>query len=474
MEFFNWVWEQFLGWVRGFFGLDIILKAVEAGNPIPIQGYVQVVFSSVTALLAILQVYSFVYIIVGLFHKGRTYSSQPKDKRYGVIISAWNEEAVIADAIRSVKEQIDYPVELIDVYVACDNCTDRTAEIARSLGAHVYEITEQHPRRKGNALQILFRKMAEEMDLVESHYAYTILDADSVFCTDFFARMNDCLQEQGYDLVGAYRNAKNLGENPITALAGVQVYRNIAQSGRARSVFNTPTEVPGPGSTFRSYLLKDGWNYTQLTEDAEALFDVLCRQNLKTGFCEAAQVYCEFPNTFKLFFRQQMRWAKGRLMVYFAQMGMRIKSFFKKPTWGKYDLFWYIFPQQIFSFYWGLTYQLISLGLFLALGPGFYSWASFGNYFLTTVVTTYISSFVMDVIVIIREWKKVMLSFPRTMAYLFLFPLYNIFAIPLSAISIFGFTTWRKIDHHVEQSGKSLDEFQAKKNKKKTENKTGK
>jgi hypothetical protein len=103
MEFFNWVWEQFLGWVRGFFGLDIILKAVEAGNPIPIQGYVQVVFSSVTALLAILQVYSFVYIVVGLFHKGRTYSSQPKDKRYGVIISAWNEEAVIADAIRSVK-----------------------------------------------------------------------------------------------------------------------------------------------------------------------------------------------------------------------------------------------------------------------------------------------------------------------------------------------------------------------------------
>ena len=89
------------------------------------------------------------------------------------------------------------------------------------------------------------------------------------------------------------------------------------------------------------------------------------------------------------------------------------------------------------------------------------------------VVSTYISSFVMDVIVIIREWKKVMLSFPRTMAYLFLFPLYNIFAIPLSAISIFGFTTWRKIDHHVEQSGKSLDEFQAKKTKKKTENKTG-
>ena len=54
-----------------------------------------------------------------------------------VIFPAHNEEAVIATAIASLQRQSHLPDEIV---VVCNGCTDRTAEIAESLGCRV-EIT---------------------------------------------------------------------------------------------------------------------------------------------------------------------------------------------------------------------------------------------------------------------------------------------------------------------------------------------
>lgn len=58
--------------------------------------------------------------------------------RYGVLIAARNEEAVIANLIGSIKAQT-YDENLVDIFVVADNCTDQTATIARDAGATVYE-----------------------------------------------------------------------------------------------------------------------------------------------------------------------------------------------------------------------------------------------------------------------------------------------------------------------------------------------
>ena len=54
------------------------------------------------------------------------------------IIPAHNEETVVGNLVESLKNQ-EYDKNLYDIYVIADNCTDRTARIAREAGAIVYE-----------------------------------------------------------------------------------------------------------------------------------------------------------------------------------------------------------------------------------------------------------------------------------------------------------------------------------------------
>jgi cellulose synthase/poly-beta-1,6-N-acetylglucosamine synthase-like glycosyltransferase len=51
-----------------------------------------------------------------------------------LIVAAHNEEAVIASRMDNARA-LDYPRGLLQVIVACDGCTDRTADLARAAGA---------------------------------------------------------------------------------------------------------------------------------------------------------------------------------------------------------------------------------------------------------------------------------------------------------------------------------------------------
>ena len=74
--------------------------------------------------------YQAVYLVAALLKKQKVFKAK-KLHRYGVLIAARNEEAVIAQLIRSVRAQ-KYPEELIDIFVVADNCTDNRAGGARS------------------------------------------------------------------------------------------------------------------------------------------------------------------------------------------------------------------------------------------------------------------------------------------------------------------------------------------------------
>ena len=102
------------------------------------------------------------------------------------IIPAHNEENVIEALIESLNKQ-DYPKDYYDIYVIADNCTDRTAEIARKCGAIVMERFDEEHKTKGYALQWFLSQKIEE----DAPYdAFCIFDADNIVDKNFIKNMN--------------------------------------------------------------------------------------------------------------------------------------------------------------------------------------------------------------------------------------------------------------------------------------------
>ncbi|MBQ7242644.1 MAG: glycosyltransferase family 2 protein [Bacilli bacterium] len=455
-------WNAILSWLRNLIGLDLMLSAMEEGRPIPAQAYLNLVFSSITLIVGILVAYRTLYMILGVFGRSRKYPSAPKDKRYCFIVPARNEELVIGNLIDTVRA-MDYPQELVDIMVVADNCDDddKTAEIARSKGAIVIERHDMAHRTLGFALQYAFREFKKQGHDIESeYYAYIRLDADNIVSRNYLTKLNDCMQNSNFDEAITYRNAKNLDENWIAAMCGMNVYVNVLANARPRSILKTNQQVYGPGACFRSYLLKDGWNWTGLTEDLDIESDITSRGYV-TGYCEEAMFYEEEPTEIRLFVRQQMRWTRGNLISFGKYAPGLLKSFFKKPTWSKYDIFWQFFPYSFVSFYFTLAYQLISLVLFFIYGNNGYNWWSFGNWLLTMFGGIYVSNLLNDALTVIREWKRFHLSVPKTILYIFLFPIYQIINLPVSCVAGFMKVQWKHIDHHSVVDPATLEEEEA-------------
>ena len=148
--------------------------------------------------------YQAVYLVAALLKKQKVFKAK-KLHRYGVLIAARNEEAVIAQLIRSVRAQ-KYPEELIDIFVVADNCTDNTAQAAREAGAVVYERHNTYAVGKGYALRFLLENIFKNF----GEYAYDgffVFDADNILDENFISEMNHVF-DNGYKVVTSYRNSE--------------------------------------------------------------------------------------------------------------------------------------------------------------------------------------------------------------------------------------------------------------------------
>ncbi len=461
-------WDYVLQWLESLIGINLMMDAINAGEPIPAQAYLQMVFSSVTLVFTILCAYRGFYLLVGLFAPARKYKPQVQDKRYAFVLCARNEEKVIANLIDSIHAQ-DYPQELIDIYVVADNCSegDKTAEIARSLGCHVMERHDPEHARKGYALKLFFENLRKEVG-IDHYYAYVFFDSDNVMAPNWLSKIHDAMVEGDLDTCTGYRNVKNLNDNWVTAINGINMYRNTVSVARPRAVLHGPCQLLNGTGFALSYrvLEKDGWDCLTICEDGE-MTAKLINNAARMGFVEEAEYYDEQPDTIKISMRQRMRWTKGCLVNWW-QGGHRIlRSFFRRPNWQKYDGYFDFFPYALLSFLWSLTYQIASLILFAIVGEHGYNWWSFGNFVLTFIGGAYLGGFLTGLVVIIREWKKVHFKPWEAFIYLFMWPFYDMVGTPLNLACLFVPVTWKPIPHKSIASGADLYQAEQEKGKKK-------
>ncbi len=241
-----------------------------------------------------------------------------KDKKHKfmMILPAHNEENVIGNLLESL-QKLDYPKELYDIYVIADNCTDKTAKIAKDLGAIVYERKDETKKTKGFALQwFLNKKIKEDAD----YDAFCVFDADNIVDKNFLNAMNKKLC-QGEVIVQGYRDIKNPSDSWISAGYALFYWTMNRFYHLARYNLGLSPLINGTGFMVDFNLIKPtGWNTITLTEDIEFSLRNIA-QGRRLGWATDAIVYDEQPTEFKQSWSQRSRWTVGHLqcMKYYTK-----------------------------------------------------------------------------------------------------------------------------------------------------------
>ena len=297
---------------------------------------INLVFSIISYIIYILFLHYVILAIAGVF----TYRKYPKTNnknRYGLIIPAKNEEAVITNLIESVRN-CDYPQELLDIFVVAHNCDDNTANLARKTNAHVYEYNNSNENTMGCAIRYLFKKIEEDFK-TSSYDGFFIFNADNTFEKDYFDKMNDAFEY--YDkkyIISSFRQASNFNNNMMTIMYGAYFATCCYLGARGRTLFNTSNRIFGCGYLFNSDLVKDGWDYYSLTEDLEFSTREFIK-GTEIRYCDEAIFYDEQPTTFKIMWRQRLRWARGVLIVSRRHFSSCIKAIFEPNRKNRFALF---------------------------------------------------------------------------------------------------------------------------------------
>ena len=156
-----------------------------------------------------------------------------RDLKLSVVIPCYNEEDGVREVIGRMPPAVD------EVVVVDNNCTDRTAEVARSLGARV--VAEPRPGY-GAAYKAGLR--AATGDVVVT------LDGDGTYPPEEITRLVDTMIERRWDFLSASRFplsdkramgiSNQLGNWVLTAAAAVLFFKPIRDSQSGMWVFRRP------------------------------------------------------------------------------------------------------------------------------------------------------------------------------------------------------------------------------------------
>lgn len=292
--------------------------------------------SIIGTILSVIVIHKAFYFVIGMFFT-RKFKPAKKYHKYGICIAARNEKYVIGNLLDSIKKQ-DYPSDKYTIFVVADNCTDNTAEIARSKGAICYERFDDKHKTKGFALQFLFKNIEKDYG-IENFEGFFIFDADNLLKSNYLSKMNDAF-DSGCKIITSYRNTKNFDENWVASTYALHWIRSIRTNHRARSVLRLATNIQGTGFLFSNEIVKNGWHYTSLTEDRALTADAVA-QGYQITYQDEAEFFDEQPVSLKIALRQRLRWSRGHLEA-FVESGpyLFINIFFGKAflkaNWNNY------------------------------------------------------------------------------------------------------------------------------------------
>ena len=397
--------------------------------------YLYIIQQALIWIVTIYWLYQFIISLCSFVKIKEKPLKEDKQHRFMTIIPAHNEEKVVANLVESLKK-LDYPKDLYDIYVIADNCTDKTAEVAKKAGAIVYERFDEAHKTKGHALQWFLAQKIEE----DAPYdAFCIFDADNIVDENFLKVMNKKLC-QGEEVVQGYKDIKNPSDSWVSAGYAIFYWTMHRFYHLARYNIGLSPLMNGTGFMVKFDVIKpQGWNTKTLTEDIEFSLKRII-EGKKLGWARDAIVYDEQPVGFKQSWTQRSRWTVGHMQCLKEYTKPLAEAVVKNKTVMNFDGLLYMLgttPMLI------LTMVLVIVNIVL-FATGAMSGFDFTIQMLKYIIPTLLVLPFMGLVVLYLEKKPIkpmikgLLTYPIFMGSWLLINIKCLFKRD---------TEWKKIDH---------------------------
>ncbi len=415
-----------------------------------------------TFWLIFIIVYQLYISVFGFRRQTKDYADHDPQLRYLVLVPAHNEEAVIGGIIQNL-QMMDYPKELYDFYILADNCTDRTAEVARSLGANVIETYKERPDAPTGKPVVLQKALQQLGAYWETHDLVMFFDADNLIDQNMFREVNSqFLSHPEADIVQCYLGCKNK-----KGLVAMFYYMSYTITNRffqyAKSRIGINSVVGGTGFAVRSAYLKKrgGWTAMSLTEDFELQVEATC-EGKRILWNNNVRVYDEKPTRWSASLRQRIRWAQGHWFVCFKNTPRILRAYRdKKISFGEFlSTFLYVYSLTpyiiiVLQLFFGVLLQVFRWTGWL---PAITSTLTFGDWFRTNLPGLMIFLYSFIALFYVADWldnkEKIrpLMLFPMLLSLL----LNNVLVSIAEVVGLLKFrqqNVWVKTTHEINDPG---------------------
>ena len=251
-----------------------------------------------------------------------------KDVSYTILIPAHNEAVIIHRTLAKLIAELPGkdPGRIV---VMADNCTDNTAEIARSLGVTVLERFDSAKRGKGFALDFGIRKINE----TGAPAILVIIDADCETTKDALCRLINLAARSHSPVQMTY--LMRIPENAAIKqkVAGFAWILKNKVRPLALDSLGLPAALSGTGMAFPWQIIERvSMGNDNIVENMQLSFDCTL-QGLPPLFCPDAVIYSDFPLRSTAERTQRTRWEHGHIQSIFKYLPVLTVSAYRQRDW---------------------------------------------------------------------------------------------------------------------------------------------
>ena len=236
------------------------------------------------------------------------------EPRVAIVMPAFNEQAAIADSLRSLLA-LDYPADKLQIVAVNDGSTDDTLRrmqaVAAQAGGRVEVIDLGRNRGKRAAMAAGIR--ATDADII------SFVDSDSVLEPDAMRILVQGFHDPRVGAICGHADVLNLHDTWLTKMQAVRYFVAFKVSKAAESVFGCVTCCSGCFSAYRreAILPHLAWWEDQRFLGVESTFgDDRSLTNCvlrtwKVRYESRAISHTIVPDSFRTFMTQQVRWKRS-------------------------------------------------------------------------------------------------------------------------------------------------------------------